>query len=107
MFPINLDLSRLTVLVVGNDAATARRLGELDQAGASSVKVFSSHPCDALRARAGERLTHGLPQTVDLNAAAIVFVINIDADIAADLANTARAVGALLNVEDVKPFCDF
>ena len=107
MFPINLDLRRLTVLVVGDDAATARRLGELDQAGAASVKVFSADPCRALRDRAGDRLTRGLPQIVDMNAAAIVFVINIDTAIAADLANTARAVGTLVNVEDVKPFCDF
>ena len=107
MFPINLDLNRLTVLVVGDDAATARRLGELDQAGATSVKVFSADPCDALRARAGDRLIHGVPETVDLNAAAIVFIINIDAAVAADLTRTARAVSTLVNVEDIKPFCDF
>lgn len=107
MLPVNLDLARLKLALVGNGPAAARRLAELDRSGARDVTVYSEKPCAALAAQAGERLVSYLPNAVDINAAAVLLVVDLPEDKAGDLAATARAVGTLVNVEDATPFCDF
>ena len=107
MFPINLDLGRLSVALVGNGEATLNRLRQLDGDGAKFVTVYSEDPTPDLAEQAGDRLHRYLPNSADINAVAILFVVDLPEAKAAELATTARAVGTIVNVEDVKDYCDF
>ena len=107
MFPINLDLGRLSVALVGNGEATLNRLRQLDGDGARFVTVYSEEPSAELADQAGDRLHRYLPNSADINAVAILFVVDLPEAKAAELATTARAVGTIVNVEDVKDYCDF
>lgn len=83
MLPIVLDAARLKIALVGTGPRAARRLELLAQGGASEVSCFAQAPDDF----AGFDLVY----FTDTNAAAA----------------TARAQGALVNVEDVAAQCDF
>jgi precorrin-2 dehydrogenase/sirohydrochlorin ferrochelatase len=107
MLPIALDLARLRVILVGRGAATCRRLALLDQAGAHRLAVFSDRPDPALTAAAGARIRRGLPSGGDLAAAAVLLVCDLPSADARALADTARALGLLCNVEDATALCDF
>ncbi|MDP2699687.1 bifunctional precorrin-2 dehydrogenase/sirohydrochlorin ferrochelatase [Thalassospira sp.] len=107
MFPINLDLARLAVVLVGDGRATLNRLKQLDDDGATHVTVYSENPESALVDQAGDRLHRYLPNSADINAAAVMFVADLAAEKSAELATMARAVGTIVNVEDVKDYCDF
>ena len=107
MLPIALDLARLPVILVGRGAATCRRLSQLDQAGAGRLAVFSDRPAPALIAAAGDRLRHRLPDRGDLAAAAVLLVCDLPSADARALADAARALGLLRNVEDAIALCDF
>lgn len=107
MFPINLDLTRLSVALVGKGQATLNRLRQFDGDGAKYVTVYSEDPIPELVDQAGDRLQRYLPNSTDINAASIMFIIDIDLTKAAELASTAKAVGTIANVEDVKQYCDF
>ncbi|MBE70874.1 MAG: siroheme synthase [Thalassospira sp.] len=107
MFPINLDLTRLSVALVGNGQATLNRLRQFDGDGAKYVTVYSEDPIPELTEQAGDRLQRYLPNSADVNAASIMFIIDLDLKKAAELASIAKAVGTIANVEDVKQYCDF
>ncbi|KZB73357.1 MULTISPECIES: bifunctional precorrin-2 dehydrogenase/sirohydrochlorin ferrochelatase [Thalassospira] len=107
MFPINLDLTRLSVALVGNGQATLNRLRQFDGDGAKYVTVYSEDPIPELAEQAGDRLQRYLPNSADVNAASIMFIIDLDLKKAAELASIAKAVGTIANVEDVKQYCDF
>ncbi|MBO9507701.1 NAD(P)-dependent oxidoreductase [Thalassospira sp. A3_1] len=107
MFPINLDLARLSVALVGNGQATLNRLRQLDGDGARYVTVYAEDPIAELVDQAGDRLHRYLPNSADVNAAAILFIVDLPHEKAAELAAIAKAVGTIANVEDVKEYCDF
>lgn len=107
MFPINLDLARLSVALVGNGQATLNRLRQLDGDGAKYVTVYAEDPIAELVDQAGDRLHRYLPNSADVNAAAIMFIVDLPHEKAAELAAIAKAVGTIANVEDVKEYCDF
>ncbi|WP_417846480.1 precorrin-2 dehydrogenase/sirohydrochlorin ferrochelatase family protein [Thalassospira povalilytica] len=107
MFPINLDLTRLSVALVGNGQATLNRLRQFDGDGAKYVTVYSENPIPELVDQAGDRLHRYLPNSADINAASIMFIVDLGEEKAAELAAIAKAVGTIANVEDVKEYCDF
>jgi precorrin-2 dehydrogenase / sirohydrochlorin ferrochelatase len=107
MFPIILDIAEVPVLLVGNGPATLRRLELLDEAGARHVTLYADAPSEALKKRARDRLTLRLPDTIDFNFSRIVMIADFDEETTAELAKKARYAGALVNVEDNKPWCDF
>lgn len=107
MFPIVLDLDHVSVALVGAGQLAAKRLKQLDQAGARRLTVFSEAPDEALAASAGERLIRRLPTDGDLAAFQVIYIVDLDPGIAADLAARCRSLGRLVNVEDVKHLCDF
>jgi precorrin-2 dehydrogenase / sirohydrochlorin ferrochelatase len=100
MFPIVLDLSEARVALVGNGKAALRRLALLDADAARHVTVFADDPLPELADAAGSRLRRALPGAADLAGIHIVFAVDLAPDRLAALAATARAVGALVNVED-------
>ena len=102
MFPINLDLTRLSVALVGNGQATLNRLRQFDGDGAKYVTVYSENPIPELVDQAGDRLHRYLPNSADVNAASIMFIVDLGEEKAAELAAIAKAVGTIANVEDVK-----
>ncbi|PKR58147.1 precorrin-2 dehydrogenase/sirohydrochlorin ferrochelatase family protein [Thalassospira lohafexi] len=107
MFPINLDLTRLSVALVGNGQPTLNRLQQLDGDGAKYVTVYSEGPIPELARQAGDRLHRYLPNSADVNAASIMFIVDLGEEKSAELAAIAKAVGTIANVEDVKEYCDF
>jgi precorrin-2 dehydrogenase/sirohydrochlorin ferrochelatase len=107
MTPIVLDLSRVAVAVVGRRRQAERRLTLLDVDREAETRVFSDAPSDGLALAAGSRLIRRLPDTNDLAGIGLVFIADLDADAAAEIARRAHAVGALVNVEDRTPLCDF
>jgi|TARA_R110002072_G_scaffold161589_4_gene313190 precorrin-2 dehydrogenase/sirohydrochlorin ferrochelatase len=106
MLPIVFDVRSGVVLLVGEGELVLRRLELLDAAGAS-VRVYSSAPCKELTALAGQRLVGDRPDDDDLKAAQLVFGAGLPHAEGEDLASRARLSGAMVNIEDVKPLCDF
>jgi precorrin-2 dehydrogenase/sirohydrochlorin ferrochelatase len=107
LFPIVLDLNHVSVALVGTGRLAARRLKQLSDAGARHLTVFSAAPETGLAALAGERLIRRLPTDEDLAAFQVIYIVDLEPGIAADLAARCRALGRLVNVEDVKHLCDF
>jgi len=107
MIPIVIDPSMTSMALIGRGEAATRRLALLDEAGAADLAIFSDVPEPGFAAAAGGRLRLDLPTSDELAAFGIVWIADLPLDIATPLAATARARGTLVNVEDVKPFCDF
>jgi precorrin-2 dehydrogenase/sirohydrochlorin ferrochelatase len=93
MTPILLDLTQLKVILVGEGEAFSKRLAFLTGGGGvSEVEVYTS----------GKR-----PTSAHLVAAQVVFVAGLDETESGAIAGVVRASGGLVNVEDIKPLCDF
>lgn len=107
MFPIVLDLEIVPVALVGSGPLASKRLTQFIQAGAQRLTVFSESDDNVLAALAGERLIRRLPTDGDLAAFQVIYIVDLDPGVAADLAARCRALGRLVNVEDVKHLCDF
>ena len=106
MLPLVLDLSRLTLMLIGDGAAAERRLGLLDAAGAADLRVYAEMPSAALARAAGSRLVPRLPTARELARARLVFISDRHAGYCDELAGLARALGALVHVEDAPALCD-
>jgi precorrin-2 dehydrogenase / sirohydrochlorin ferrochelatase len=106
MLPLSLDLSRLRLALIGNDAAAARRLAWLEEAGARSVRVFSPEPSRELAKLAGERLERRWPGGGDFAWAQLVFIADIAEPERRALVEAAREAGAIVHVEDAPELTD-
>jgi len=107
MIPLALDPKFVNVAVAGNGNLARRRLRVLRKAGAVSALLFADAPDAALAAEAGAWLRPALPAEADLRALHALWIVDLSAEIAADLAAQARALRVLVNVEDVPQSCDF
>lgn len=107
MFPITLDVKLVRIMLIGDGPAALRRLNQLDAAGAEHVIIYSSEPVPELFEAAGGRLLAGYPQVHDFANVQVVIMAGVEDAKAKEFATIARAYGALVNVEDRKPFCDF
>lgn len=107
MIPIVIDPKMTSMALIGRGEVAARRLALLDEAGASALSVFSDAPEEDFSTAAGERLQRRLPKPDELASFSIVWVADLPLDLAMPLAKQVRAQGVLVNVEDVKPYCDF
>lgn len=106
MIPIALDPAHADTAVIGRGPLVLRRLTQLRTLGADPL-VFCDQPDEALMAAGQGRLLRRLPNSKDLRALQAVWVAGLDNEAAAAIAADARAEKALVNVEDVLPFCDF
>jgi len=79
----------------------------LRDADVSEIGIFSPAPGDEMRAAAGDEVKLHLPSAEDISSYAIIFIANLEEEEAETLAGLAREQGVLVNVEDVKPLCDF
>ena len=107
MYPIVLDLKKVSVMLVGNGPAAAQRLAQLDEDGAEHVRVFSDNPVEELVERAAHRLIRRHPFPNEFATTQIAMIVDIEEGKASHLATIARAFNVIVNVEDRKQYCDF
>ena len=107
MFPILLDLKALHVVLVGEGEAADRKLALLDAAGASQVDVYSANPSQSLRQRAGARLKGARPGNEAWQGVRLLLTTGLGEAETRPLVEHARALGVLVNAEDIKSLCDF
>jgi precorrin-2 dehydrogenase/sirohydrochlorin ferrochelatase len=107
MLPINLDLERVDVALVGRGLRAVRRLELLEAAGCRRVTVFSDEPEGYLQVRAATRLHRHLPEARDLAGVQLVYIVDLDDEASRRMAARAHEAGALVNIEDRRDHCDF
>jgi precorrin-2 dehydrogenase len=107
MIPIIVDPATTPVGLVGRGELACRRLEGLLAAGAERIAVFSDRPSAELAALAGERLRRRLPSADELARLRVLWIADLPPGDAGPLAALARALGVLVNVEDVGAWCDF
>jgi precorrin-2 dehydrogenase len=108
-YPINLRLAGRPALVVGGGEVAEGRVAGLLEARAS-VTVVSPTTTKDLDHLAGDgsiQLTRRSVRESDLDGATLVLVCTDDPILNAEVARWARARGALVNVADDPPHCDF
>lgn len=106
MLPLTLDLTRLRLALIGAGTPALRRLERLDAAEAKSLTIFAPRPSRALAIHAGARLVRRMPSDGELAGAQLVFIAGLAAGRAAALAERARALGAIVHVEDAPTISD-
>lgn len=105
MIPIYLDPAIVRVAIVGRGGLALRRLHWLRAAGATP-EVWSDAPGVDLKEAAPD-LIQRLPAKKEIARYGAIWIGDLDIEQAQSLARTARAAGALVNVEDVISLCDF
>ena len=105
MFPIALNLKIIPVLLAGRGELLEKRLALITAYGAASLRVFSDEPTPQLEK--ATFVTHGLPSAEDMMQASVVLIAGLPRQQAEKLAHQARALGKLVNVEDINDLCDF
>lgn len=91
MFPINLNVNKCKLALIGDGPEASRRLQLLKEAGATQVDVFTKPPFPKEK----------------LGAYHVVMIASLEDEVAFELAEAARAQGTLVNVEDRREYCDF
>jgi len=107
MIPILLDPTRLSIAMIGDNDAAARRVAQLIDGGAATLTVFSDRPSAALRRAAGDRLHEGVPDARRIGQFDVVYIVDQSVDKTRYLHDAAKRAGALVNVEDDRDHCDF
>lgn len=90
MYPVFLDVKRLKILLVGQGEAARGRLRQLREFGAENLLFYD-------RLVTPEKMLE----------ANLVLVVGLEPEDAQRIADMARSVGKLVNVEDDIPNCDF
>jgi precorrin-2 dehydrogenase/sirohydrochlorin ferrochelatase len=108
MFPLVLDVTALPIFAIGG-VSLPSRVAVFDEHKARHVHVFSPEPPADLVAIAGARLERRWPEEADFAAhqPKLVFIADVEDAFAAVLRDKAKAVGALVHVQDRVPLCDF
>lgn len=107
MVPITLDPSRLSLGLCGRGELAAKRLRWLRDGGARSCVVFADRADAELSAVAGGDLCRRLPTAADLRDLDVLWIADLPQEDAEPLVALARQHKVLVNLEDVRPACDF
>lgn len=108
-FPIFLDTTNLTCLVVGAGEVAARKV-ELLLKTSAQITVVAPWVCDTVQKFAEQNkitLIVRVYQETDLNDKQVVFVATDDSQINVQIHDQARAKKVLVNVVDNTPLCQF
>lgn len=89
MFPIMLDTDRLKMVLIGDGEGTKRRKLACQKLGYSPTYYPQTPSRDVL-------------EGVD-----VIFAADLDEQQSAELYAMGKELGALVNIEDNKPYCDF
>ncbi len=106
MLPIVLDISNRRVVVAGRGYAALQRYEYARDAGAELLSLYVIDQ-DGWACNAEAAIYERLPVKADLEGAAIVLIAGLPLEDGTRIAQNARAVGALVNLEDVPEYCDF
>ena len=106
MYPLLVDLARVPAILVGDGPAAARRLAQLDEAGAARLGIFADAPGPEMIAAAGSRLQRRLPTADEIAAARLLFIADLATATAERLTGIAHAAGVLVHAEDRPTLCD-
>ena len=107
MLPLILDVTDMTIAIIGSGAQARRRLQMVDAAGAEFVLVYAADAEAEMRELAGDRLIESWPSEADIARCHVIYVANVEDSLAEQFTAQGRAHKTLVNVEDVKPLCDF
>lgn len=107
MIPIVIDPDTTRMALIGRGEVAEKRLALLDDGGVGDLVVFSDAASLDLEEAAGGRLRSHLPTAAELSAFQVVWIADLPLDLAVPLAVAVRAQGHLVNIEDVKGYCDF
>ncbi|WP_297372313.1 bifunctional precorrin-2 dehydrogenase/sirohydrochlorin ferrochelatase [Acidocella sp.] len=105
MIPVVLLPARVRLGLVGAGALGLRRLAALRTGAGDTLTLFTTDP--AFADQSGLAAPTGLPSDQDLGALRLLWVAGVPEPQARILAARARALGVLVNVEDVPELCDF
>lgn len=108
-FPIFLDTTDLTCLVVGGGEVAARKV-ELLLKTSAHITVVAPWVCDTVQRLADEKkieLIHRPYSEADLNNKQMVFVATDNSETNTQIHDQARAQKILVNVVDNTPLCQF
>lgn len=106
MLPIAVDVRAQRVVVVAQGRPGQQRYELVHAAGCERIALFApDHGGWACNTEA--HLRECLPDAADFAGARLVFIAGFPLEVAQPLAGAARRAGALVNVEDVNPLCDF
>jgi precorrin-2 dehydrogenase/sirohydrochlorin ferrochelatase len=94
------------IVVAGRGYAAQQRYEFAREAGADRLSLFVIDQ-DGWACHAEAALYERLPVRADLEGAAVVFVAGLGEEDTGHIVRAARAVGALVNAEDVPEHCDF
>lgn len=107
MIPLYLDPSQARIALIGRGALAVRRLSWLTQGGADP-DVWSDDPsAELLKVAAERRVLRRLPKLEELSEYHAVWIADLPVETAEMIAQTARSLQVLVNVEDVVHLCDF
>lgn len=109
MLPLMLDISSVPIAVIGGGFAADMRLNLLFESGAGAVDVYVPDPSKDLSKFGVRHIFSRWPTASDFEAGEykIVYVSDVELTAAETYADMAHAIGALVNVHDVKALCDF
>jgi siroheme synthase-like protein len=108
-YPLMLDVARLRVLVVGGGAVAARKVAGLTEAGGRPL-IVAPAVTDELRATIERLRLVWLPrryESMDADRNHLVFAATDDASVNQQVADDARAAGALVSRADEGGESDF
>jgi precorrin-2 dehydrogenase / sirohydrochlorin ferrochelatase len=106
MIPVHLDPAQVRIGLIGKGRLALRRYEWL-RARNCVPQVWTLEPEPEFEAGVEDFTAKHLPSDLDLSGLAAVWIADLDARQAHDIAQRARALGVLVNVEDDLPFCDF
>lgn len=107
MVPVALAPHRLRLGLAGNGPAALRRLRALRAAGAEELRVYAGGEDAALAAEAGAALRPALPGEDELARLNMLWIAGMPREQFVPLAEAARRLRVLVNVEDEPDYCDF
>lgn len=107
MIAVALDPAVLPAAVAGHGSAALRRYLALRAGGAHAVQLFSDQPDEDMHQTPNALLRCRLPDSCDLAALRVLWIVGLPEETAAALAARARAAQVLVNVEDRPALCDF
>ena len=107
MLPVILDVTDMTIAIIGSGAQARRRLQMVDAAGAEFVLVYAEDAEAEMRELAGDRLIENWPSEADIARCHVIYVASVEDSLAEQFTAQGRAHKTLVNVEDVRPLCDF
>ena len=107
MIPLALSPDRVRLGLAGSGPAALRRLRALREAGADGVRIYTEGTDAALALEAGAALRPALPDEAELSQLRVLWIAGLPRERFVPLAEAARRLRVLVNVEDEPEYCDF